>query len=281
MTGNCKFGLIGHNIAYSRSKHIFEAIFRIMRTDDTFEVFDVSPTDFEHTVRGLTDRRFRGLSVTIPYKRTIIPLLSEIDLLADALEAVNSVSIEDGLTKGYNTDCCGFAVPLEGYAMRIKHGRALIFGCGGAAPAAVYILKPDYEVVSVKVISRSADHLKTFKKTTAVLLQKATIETVLSDRFSAAVGTDYDIVVNCTPLGGGNYPDEIPFPAEFAWLSGKLYYDLNYDENNRAVRLAAERGMQTIDGSAMLVGQAIRSFEIWTGINVPFDPVYSLVFDRA
>ncbi|MDH4156479.1 MAG: shikimate dehydrogenase [candidate division Zixibacteria bacterium] len=280
MTGDCKFGLIGRNIAYSRSKQIFEAIFRIDRTDDTFEIFDVSPTDLEQTLRELTDRGFRGLSVTIPYKSMIIPLLYETDPLANALDAVNSVAIEDDRTKGYNTDCYGFAWPLRDYATRLKHGRALIFGCGGAARAACYSLYTDYEVDSFAVLSRSADHLGRFERTTSALLPNVAIETVLSDRLSGVVGTGYDIVVNCTPLGGGNYPDAIPFPTEFAWPSGKLYYDLNYNENNRAVRLAGEKSMRTIDGSAMLIGQAVRSFEIWTGINIPFDAVYQSVFGR-
>ena len=67
-------------------------------------------------------------------------------------------------------------------------------------------------------------------------------------------------------------------PETFAWPNTGIYYDLNYNTDNPAIRIAHEAGMITIDGSAMLVGQAIRSFYLWSGQEVAFDNVYSKVF---
>jgi shikimate dehydrogenase len=87
-----------------------------------------------------------------------------------------------------------------------------------------------------------------------------------------------DIVVNCTPVGGWNSPESSPFAIGFNWPQGKIYSDLNYNTDNQLVAAARSAGMIAIDGSMMLVGQAIRSFNIWTGEDVDFDNVYRRVF---
>ncbi len=88
----------------------------------------------------------------------------------------------------------------------------------------------------------------------------------------------WDIVVNCTPMGGWNHPTESPLPGWFDWSSSRLYYDLNYNGDNHLVAAARASGVETIDGSAMLVAQALQSFYIWTGRKLTFEPVYAEVF---
>ncbi|MCK4632309.1 MAG: hypothetical protein KAT79_03510, partial [candidate division Zixibacteria bacterium] len=78
--------------------------------------------------------------------------------------------------------------------------------------------------------------------------------------------------------GGWNSPESSPFPTGFNWPQGKIYFDLNYNTDNQLVAAARSVGMIAIDGSMMLVGQAIRSFNIWTGEDVNFDEVYRRVF---
>ena len=222
-----------------------------------------------------------GLSVTIPHKKRVIPLLNDISAVAEALEAVNSISVENGQLHGHNTDVFGFSLPLKPFAEKLKHGRAMILGCGGSARAVVYSLYIDYEISEFCVICRSGDKLQQFKTSMKQILKNSHIETSAISDCTDALSKTFSIVVNCTPLGGWNHQDTLPFPEDFNWNSSRIYYDLNYNQDNLALRKALDNNVTAFDGSQMLVGQAVRSFDIWTGLTVEFDEVYDKVFDKA
>jgi shikimate dehydrogenase len=86
------------------------------------------------------------------------------------------------------------------------------------------------------------------------------------------------IVVNCTPLGGPLFPDLSPVSLGLDWSKVRLYFDLDYNTGNTAVNLAKKAGVRAIDGSAMLVAQAIKSMELWTGLQVDFEDIYRQIF---
>jgi shikimate dehydrogenase len=280
MSRSYSFALIGHQISYSRSAAVFEAIFDVKKITGRFEAFDVAPPNFHSEFIQLVKKGIQGLSVTIPYKKLVIRHLHDVDTVARALEAVNSISNSDGRLLGFNTDCYGFTLPLRKHAERLKHGSALIFGCGGAAKAAVYSLFTDYEVRGFTVVGRADAKLSEFKLSIKRQIPHIDITTVnVNDQQrQPRQNRRYEIIVNCTPLGGWNHPDETPLPDAFDWSHAKIYYDVNYNADNKLVCEAGQAGLITIDGSAMLVGQAIRSFSIWTGETVPFEPVYHRVF---
>lgn len=275
-----RFGLIGHRVSYSKSGDVFRAIFSHMGEKGTFVIFDVAPGDFQAQLVELVKDGVQGLSVTIPYKQVVIKHLQEIDTIARALEAVNSISIDSGALCGFNTDCYGFSLPLRKYGEKLKLGTALILGCGGAARAAVYSLYTDYEIRRFTVLGRTGLKLTEFRRSLERHLRQIKITPVVEQEVASDTweGASYDIIVNCTPLGGWNHPDEHPLPKGLRWRPGKMYYDINYNESNNVVKNARDAGLNAIDGSAMLVGQALRSFDIWTGEMVPFEPVYERVF---
>jgi len=280
MTNTYRCGLIGHQISYSLSKDVFQAIFSIKGIDGSFEVFDIPPPNFHGRFIQLTKDGLQGLSVTIPYKNLAMQHLHDVDAVARALGAVNSISNDSGKLYGFNTDCFGFCLPLRKYSDRLKHGTALILGCGGAAKAVVYSLYTDFEVREFTVWGRTEAKLMEFKLSLEKQIPHISITLVREGAHYRRQWRDehYGIIVNCTPLGGCNYPDESPLPDQFDWSHGKLYYDLNYNAGNKLIHKAGEDGLVAIDGSMMLVGQAVRSFSIWTGETVPFEPVYEKVF---
>lgn len=273
-----KFGLLGHNIAYSRSADIFKAIFEIKKMKGSFENFDLEPNQFEKEFKALLKRPCGGLSVTIPYKSRVIPLLDDATHIARSLDAVNSISIQDGKTHGHNTDITGFALPLKPFAKQLKKEHALILGSGGSAKAAIYSLRSDFETNKFTILGRSAENLNKLKKSLEEILLNSNIQTATLTSFKFDSSAKFAIVVNCTPLGGWNQPDDNPLPQGFKWPMTRLYYDLNYNSDNRIVRDAARNNVTAMDGSRMLVGQAVRSLEIWTRETVSFDKVYERVF---
>ena len=278
MTSENHFALIGRNVSYSKSEDIFDAIFKLVGISGQFDLFDVEPEDFENRIRTFALDGVSGFSVTIPYKSSIIEFLDDIDPVARTLEAVNSVCVDNGRLLGYNTDCYGFGIPLLEYNERLKHGHALILGCGGAARAVLYSLYVDLEVRRFTVAGRSRSRLKEFTQKLGSRFERARIENAPLDTVSLRDRQRYDLVVNCTPLGGWNHSGESPLASSFDFTHCRIYYDLNYNRGNRIVQAAREAGISVVDGSAMLVGQAIRSCDIWTGQRVPFAPIYEAVF---
>ena len=278
MSGLFKFGLIGRNIGYSKSADIFKHIFEIEKIDGSFENFDLEPTNFANEFQTVLDKGISGLSVTIPYKSRVIPLLNDVSPVARSLDAVNSIAIRDNKLFGDNTDIIGFALPLKPYVQQLKKKHALILGCGGSAKAAIYGLHTDFEISQFTVLGRSSNKLAEFSRSLENIVLESNINTGILTDFKFDSPDKFAIVVNCTPLGGWNHPNESPFPSGFKWEMTQIYYDLNYNSDNRIVREASKNNVVALNGSQMLVGQAIRSFEIWTGQTVIFDEVYERVF---
>ncbi len=280
MTKKFTYGLVGHHIGYSKSPDIFRSIFQRTQVDAEFRLIDLPPEEFAGRFPALLTGDFNGLAVTIPYKKQVIEFLNELDPIASVLRAVNSITIKDGWTSGYNTDCFGFSLPLKDHADKLKQGTALIFGSGGGAKAAVYSLRTEFRVSRFLVVGRSKENLTRFKSELEQSMDIGKIEIAASSETDRVLSLDYDLVVNCTPLGGPNAPKSSPLPDNFRWREGKIYYDLNYNKGNVLVDEARRQGLFSIEGSAMLVGQAIRSWHLWTGLHVDFDLIYADLFAR-
>jgi shikimate dehydrogenase len=278
VTGKQTFGLVGHKIGYSKSPDIFSSIFRHSQIDGEFRLFDLTPEAFEGQFRRLLGDSLTGLAVTIPYKQRVMAYLDELDPVAKLLGAVNSISIRNGRTIGFNTDAFGFSLPLRPHAALLNQGSAIIFGSGGGARAAICSLRTDYNLLKFLVVGRSSHKLAQFREAMTECLGNATIDLCLAENTAKIIESSYDVVVNCTPLGGWNAPNASPLPEGFRWRKGKVYYDLNYNSGNVLVDEAVREGLSSIDGSGMLVGQAIRSWHLWTGLQAEFDPVYADVF---
>ena len=195
----------------------------------------------------------RGASVTIPYKREVMPLLDEIAPTAAAAGAVNTIAVRDGRWIGMNTDAAGFLEPLLGRVADLRGMRAVILGAGGAARAAALALRREGAVVGIS--ARRTEAAKT-----------------VADTVGAAVAPwppprgSWDLLVNATPVGSRAVPG-IPYDGA---LDGEYVYDLVYDPDpTELMQAALSRGSTVIGGLDMLVAQAERQFEIWTGQRPP------------
>lgn len=195
----------------------------------------------------------RGLSVTIPFKQDVIPLLDEVAPAARAAGAVNTIAVREGRWLGSNTDAEGFLEPLRARGIGVQGLRVVILGAGGAARAVALALRR--HGAQVAVAARRAD--------AAARVADALGATTTS--WPPPPG-QWDLLVNATPLGSRALPGT-PFDGPF---DGRLVYDLVYDPDpTPLMQAAADAGLETIGGLAMLVAQAERQFEIWTGQRPP------------
>ena len=124
-----RFGLIGKTLGHTFSKPYFEAKFKTIGENATYENVELAEIS---EVQQILTQGYSGLNVTIPYKEAIIPYLDELTPVASEIGAVNTVLFKNGKSIGTNTDAFGFKQMIKPF-FESHHERALIIGTGGAS----------------------------------------------------------------------------------------------------------------------------------------------------
>ncbi len=281
-----QLGLIGHPVKHSLSPLLHEAALLYSGLKGEYVLFDVDPKRLESSLQELAARGLRGVNVTIPHKQAVMPFLTELSDEARYVGAVNTIVFEDGgkTWQGHNTDVYGFSKSLS-EALEREHvdkewsKAVLVVGCGGAARAVVAGLC-DLGYMDISVYGRDSEKAKSFVSSIAksfgpkgdLLLQSNLLRAVESIEDEQMLGTKF-LLVNATPMG----QDAKPLPDWFSECVSKLdrrafIYDLVYSRMDMATPLedlAQSLRLASIDGLDMLIYQAARAFEIWTGHAVP------------
>jgi 3-dehydroquinate dehydratase/shikimate dehydrogenase len=256
-------GVIGHPVGHSRSPAMHNAALAALGRDAVYlplEVDDVKEfiRDFVRPATRQLDWRWRGLSVTIPHKRAVMPHLDFIEPAAARIGAVNTIVLEGDELHGYNTDVIGAMQPLD-ELMTVRAARVAVFGAGGAARAVVYGLRER----GARVTIYARDLAKAQR-----LAEEFHARAALLEDFDGQA----DVIINCTPVGLRGH-SEGSSPVKPEQLRGvKLVYDLIYNPAETALlKDARAAGCQTLGGLAMLVAQAAEQFRLWTGQATPVD----------
>lgn len=239
-----EFGLIGRNIQHSASPAWWTDFFRKQELQEcSYGLFDLDHIDRFPELLA-TRPHLSGLNVTIPYKEAVMPYLDEVDEVAAAIGAVNTIRISDGKTKGFNTDAEGFRRSIRPF-LDTRHQRALIFGTGGASRAVRKVL----EELGLGV------HLVSRRERPGVLSYEALVPEV----FSAC-----KMLVNCTPVGtAGGHIRELPFDHSNIG-SDHFVVDLVYNPPMTHLLLKAQgQGAMVLNGQDMLRFQALEAAKIW------------------
>ncbi len=221
-----------------------------------------------------TDPDWRGCNVTMPHKQAIMPLLDHIDPTAAAMGAVNTVvRAEDGTLSGYNTDAPGFLEPLrEALAQPHLFRMARIIGYGGAARALVTALAGHGFTMVVfgrdpakgRALLDELDPEGEHHVAPVSMLAEPT-DFAFDDREGC-----YDLVINASPLGMTGNP---ALDIDFSHVPpGSVCYDIvTSPPDTEFLKAAREAGFETVDGLAMLIGQAAHAFEKFFGHEAPRD----------
>jgi 3-dehydroquinate dehydratase/shikimate dehydrogenase len=242
------YGVVGKPIGHSLSPAMHNVGFAAAGLNAAY--LPLEAADVDDFVGFSTALGLRGASVTAPYKQTLLGRVDEIDELSRQIGAINTVRIGNGRWLGRNTDVAGFLEPLE-CRLPIAGLRAAIVGAGGAARAAAVALAS--RGARVTVCARDPRQAAAVARLTG-----ARARGLPPQRGS------WDILVNTTPVG--IYPDVEATPLAGVTLDGRLVYDLVYNPPaTRLLRDARAAGCETIGGLEMLVAQAVRQFEWWTG----------------
>ncbi len=243
-----KYGLIGYPLGHSFSKSYFTDKFSSESINAEYVNFELpSIEDFPVIVNSY--KTLKGLNVTIPYKEKVLPYLDNISKEAREIGAVNVIRVEhkgNGVRlHGYNSDVIGFADSIEPL-LKPHHKKALILGTGGSSKAIHYALtkKLGLEVIFVSRYQRPG--------------------TVTYQDLDAAAIREYEVIVNCTPVGMYPNTEEAPNIPYDALTEENLLFDLIYNPDPTLfLRRGAEHGSQTKSGLEMLILQAMASWRFW------------------
>lgn len=246
------FGLIGLSLTHSFSRDYFNHKFEAEGiTDAVYKLFPLDSIDF--LPKLLKDNpELVGLNVTIPYKEGVIPFLDELDELALAVGAVNTIRItyskpgSKPFLKGFNTDVFGFRQSIKPF-LESHHERALILGTGGAAKGVSHVLK---EIgIDCYFVSRE---------------KKTEPKHFLFNEVNEYVIRHFPLIINTTPLGMYPKTDGLPDLPYSLLTPSHFLYDLIYNpEVTRFLAEGKKYGAQTLNGLSMLHQQAERAWEIW------------------
>ncbi|WP_226673192.1 shikimate dehydrogenase [Rossellomorea aquimaris] len=263
------YGVIGDPIAHSMSPLMHNSAFKENGIDAEYVKFHVMKEQLPEAILGIKALGIKGVNVTVPHKELVMPLLDEIDPLAEAIGAVNTIVNDNGKLIGYNTDGLGFVEGLKKLAGdSIKNKSILIIGAGGAAKAIYYTLASS-GVGRIDVTNRTPDRAEKMMETCPFALQSVFL--TLDD--AENVLQEYDVIIQTTSIG--MYPHIDQSPLKIGKLKpGSIVSDIIYNPlETSLLKQAKQKGALTQNGLDMFVFQGALSFEKWTGIF----PAYSIM----
>ncbi|WP_414529578.1 shikimate dehydrogenase [Nodularia chucula] len=267
-------GVIGYPVEHSLSPLMHNAALAELGLDFIYLPFPIAPQNLQVAIAGLAAIKVVGFSVTIPHKQAIMPLLSEISPVAQAIGAVNTVTWKNGQWVGTNTDIEGFIAPLQTrYQQNWSQKVAVILGNGGAARAVVAGCH-QLGFAEIHVVGRNSQKLEEFRHSWE--------NSPIGDKLQVQTWDDLatllphaNLLVNTTPVG--MYPHVNDSPVQLADMEkispGAIAYDLIYTPSpTQFLQQAEQQGAITIDGLEMLVQQGVAALKIWLQLEtIPVD----------
>lgn len=239
-----KFGLIGLPLTHSFSKQFFTEKFEKEQiTDCQYENYPLEKIEDLPALLA-ANRDIVGLNVTIPYKREVIPFLTDVAPAVKKTGACNCIRIDGKKRVGYNTDVIGFHLSMMPH-LRVQHQRALILGTGGASAAVEFVL--EQIAMPYMLVSRNPG-----------------TNSIGYDQLNEDLMESHTLIVNTTPLGTfpavETYP---PIPYEYV-TDQHFLYDMVYNPAETIfLQRGREKGATVLNGMDMLIGQANASWDIW------------------
>lgn len=248
------YGVVGLPLGRSLSPVMHNAAFKAKNLNAVYLAFETG--DIRGCLRGMRALGIRGMSVTIPHKSAVIPLLDEVDDLAKRIGAVNTIVNDNGRLTGYNTDALGAIKALED-KIQPAGTDCLLIGAGGAARAIGFMLK-----------QRGA-RLTVANRTTKRGEELARLLRCPFAALSEVAGLKADLLIQATPAGMYPMTGRSVVSPEIL-RKGMVVMDIVYNPvETRLLRDARERGCHTINGVAMFLNQGAEQFRLWTGMDAP------------
>lgn len=257
------FGILAYPAAHSLSPAMHTAAFQELGIDAKYEFFEVPPEGLEDFIQRVRKEKIAGLSVSIPHKEKIIPLLDDVEYSAKKIGAVNTVLWKNEKLFGINTDFLGAQLALTKDAkIELIAKKVVLLGGGGAARAVVHGLL-GYKC-KISVITREAWEFEGLQKDFGDRIEKF-------DFIQNLDSYDPEILINATPLGmKGEFEGKSFVDPKYFENHKPLVFDIVYNpRETQLLKDAKAAECKTLEGAKMFIWQGASQFKEWFPQNLP------------
>lgn len=255
------FGLIGHPVGHSLSPMMLNGAFARLGLEHHYQSFDVETDALKDAVAGMKALGVSGFNITVPHKVAVMRYLDAVDEEAKQIGAVNTVINDNGTLLGTNTDGRGYLLALQETAGEdISEKSILMIGAGGAARG-VAVTLDRFGIRRLDIANRTPEKAE-------ALIEggiQYSVANMLTLKEAEKHLTDYDIIINTTPVGMSPHTVGMPLSVDEV-SSGTILSDLIYNPlETRWLEEGKKHGAMTMNGIDMFVNQGALAFEQWTG----------------
>jgi shikimate dehydrogenase len=270
------FCIIGDPINHSLSPLIHNSAFASLNLNYSYIAFKVPPLELDESIKSLKTINVAGFNVTLPHKVNIINHIDNLSHNAKVTGAVNTVNNENGKFVGYNTDIHGVMAPLEERQINFKDMEILILGAGGSCRAALVGLSKKKDIKKINIVNRDQNKLDRVIDLGKGLGLRCNPLNYVNQKTLDDITFNSKLIINTTSIGLNNEssPLQSNFMSKDAFVFDIVYRPVFTDLLNKA----KEAGSNLIFGYEMLIHQAAKSFEIWTGIKAPINVMKKALF---
>tara|TARA_A100001011_G_scaffold100885_2_gene106268 strand:+ start:870 stop:1700 length:831 start_codon:yes stop_codon:yes gene_type:complete len=260
-----RFGIIGNPISHSLSPVMHNYWFKKYNINAEYELFDIAENEIQNVITKIKDKNIKGVNVTLPYKKTVIPYLNKTINDANETHSVNTLMLDEKENLiGENTDVFGFqAGYLKSLSSQEKRNKSvLILGAGGVAPSIILALLKS-NILDITLTNR------TYEK--SLFLQKnfKSIKVINWSDFSNVLNK-FDIIINATSLGLKSSDN---FQSDFSnYKKGMVYIDTIYNPSEtNMIKYFKSKKIRSYNGLNMFIYQGQKAFYLWNKINPEID----------
>jgi shikimate dehydrogenase len=274
--GRVRLGLIGDNIARSRSPDLHRLAGKLCGIDVSYDLFvprDMGG-DFDAVFDACGASGVRGVNVTYPYKETVVARVRTAGAQVRRIGSVNTVVFGERGPAGHNTDHSGFLAAYRAAFGEMPPGRVALFGAGGVGKAVAYGLAR-LGAREIAVIDRDEPKARALAEAVA---SEGVVVTCAYDAGEAVRHADG--VVNCTPLGMVGYPGSA-VPLDLLERQ-RWAFEAVYTPVDTPFKLAAEKaGLKVLSGYELFFHQGVDAFRIFTGLTPDLDALRCLLMETT
>jgi len=248
-----KFLVIGNPIEHSLSPTLHNYWIKNNSINAIYEKRKLDESELDELILQIKQKKIDGVNVTVPFKKTIIPLLDELSIEAENTQSVNTLYLRDNKVMGHNTDIIGFQTSIKKSKYDISNKEIFILGAGGVVPSIIFALNK-MKVSKIKISNRTIENAENVKKLfkNIVIIEWGEVPS-------------FDMIINATSIG---LKKEDYINLDFSLVSKNcFFYDVIYNPTEtNFLKTGKKMGNITLNGKLMFIHQALSAFNIWHGV---------------
>lgn len=264
--------VIGDPIEHSLSPLLHNTVIEGNGFNAVYLPLHVKPDQLKEYAASMRTLGFAGFNATMPHKQALLSIVDELDEEAERYQSVNTVKIRDGKLTGYNTDVRGLFQAFSDRGVQLEGSRIMIIGAGGVAGSLIKGASGRH-VGHIAILNRTQQKAEDLCR--GLGYAEAAAQTPENMKKAAA---EADIIINCTSLGMSGTSSDFT-DLSFLDDTSALLCDLIYNPwETKFLAYGRERGLETMNGMAMLIYQGLLSFEIFMDVKLDYAAEYERVY---